>query len=40
MLLAGSNMLGHSQIAIATLMVACWAATAIISLPRQATGRT
>ena len=32
--------LGQSQAAMATCTVACWAATAIISLPRQATGRT
>ena len=35
-----SNMLGQSQTAMATLIVEFCAATAIISLPRQATGRT
>ena len=39
-LVATSNIEGQSHTAIATLIVEFWAATAIISLPRQATGRT
>ena len=37
---AMSNIEGQAHTAIATLIVAFCAATAIISLPRQATGRT
>jgi hypothetical protein len=37
---AMSNMLGHSQTAIAVWMVLFMPETAIISEPRQATGRT
>jgi len=38
-LVAMSNMLGQSHAAMATLIVVFWADTAIISLPRHATGR-
>ena len=40
-ILAGqSNMDGQAQVATATWILFCWAETAIISEPRQATGRT
>ena len=39
-LVSGSNIEGHAQVAIATWILLFWAETAIISEPRHATGRT